>query len=493
LSVHVDTENARRGVPGGVAPGSGGVASDRVASGGGASGGFASARRRTPGWWRDGVGSATWGSMIVVLALWLSNGGVQSLGTEPFTGLGRLTGLIAADLLLIQVFLMARVPVIERSYGQDELARRHRLVGFTSFNLMMAHVVLIILGYAHDSSDGIIGTTVDLVLNYPGMLLALVATVLLVMVVVTSIRKARARLRYESWHLLHLYAYLGVGLSIPHEIWTGADFTSSRLAQLYWWSLYAVAAGAVIGYRILLPAWRSWRHELVVEKVTTEAPGVLSVYLRGRHLDRLPVRAGQFFTWRFRDGPGWTRGNPYSLSAAPSRNRLRITVKDLGDGSARLATLRPGTRAFIEGPYGRLSSDVQTQPKVTLLASGIGVTPMRALLEELDYGPGEATLIYRATREADVAFRAELDDLARRRGARVFYVVGPRISYRKQTWLPGSAAHLSESEALLQLVPDLAEQDVYVCGSEGWMDAVQAAALEAGVPASRIHCERFSW
>jgi len=492
LSLHVDTENARFRAPDAVASASGGLASGGLASSGLASGQVVTARRRTPGWWRDGVGSATWASMIVVLALWLSNGGVQSLGTEPFTGLGRLTGLIAADLLLIQVFLMARVPVIERSYGQDELARRHRLVGFTSFNLMMAHVVLIILGYAHDSSAGIVGTTVDLVLNYPGMLLALVATLLLVMVVVTSIRMARARLRYESWHLLHLYAYLGVGLSIPHEIWTGADFTSTP-AQIYWWSLYAVAAGAVIGYRILQPAWRSWRHELVVEKVTTEAPGVLSVYLRGRHLHRLPVRAGQFFTWRFHDGPGWTRGNPYSLSAAPSRNRLRITVKDLGDGSARLAMLRPGTRAFIEGPYGRLTSDVRTQPKVTLLASGIGVTPIRALLEELDYGPGEATLIYRATRDADVAFRAELDDLALRRGARVFYVVGPRISYRKQTWLPESAAHLSESEALLQLVPDLAEQDVYICGSEGWMDAVQEATLGAGVPASRIHCERFSW
>ena len=490
MSVHVDTENAR--LRGAAVPGQ--IASAASAGAGPAAPGeLVGRRRRTPGWWRDGVGAATWASMIVVLALWLSNGGVQGLSTEPFTGLGRLTGLIAADLLLIQVFLMARVPVIERSYGQDELARRHRLVGFASFNLMMAHVVLIVLGYAHDSSDGIIGTTVDLVLNYPGMLLALVATLLLVMVVVTSIRRARARLGYESWHLLHLYAYLGVGLSIPHEIWTGADFASSKLAQVYWWGLYAVAAGAVIGYRVLLPAWRSWRHELVVEKVTSEAPGVISVHLRGRHLHRLPVRAGQFFTWRFLDGPGWTRGNPYSLSAAPARDRLRITVKNLGDGSARLATLQPGTRALIEGPYGRLSSDARTQPKVTLLASGIGVTPMRALLEELDYGPGDVTLIYRAARDEEVAFRAELDDLARSRGARVFYAVGPRIPYRTQTWLPQSAAHLSESAALLQLVPDLTENDVFICGSEGWMDAVQEAALEAGVPASRIHCERFSW
>jgi ferredoxin-NADP reductase len=214
---------------------------------------------------------------------------------------------------------------------------------------------------------------------------------------------------------------------------------------------------------------------------------------RGRNLHRLPVRAGQFFSWRFLDGPGWTRANPYSLSAAPDGTRLRITVQDLGDGSGRLGGLRPGTRALIEGPYGRLTGDVRTRSKVTLLASGIGITPMRALLEELDYRPGEATLIYRARDGRELAFRAELDDLARRRGARVFYAVGPRLVGRQQTWLPQSADQFTERAALLQLVPDVAEHDVYICGSAGWMDAAREAALQAGVPASRIHLERFSW
>lgn len=451
------------------------------------------ASRRTPRWWRDAVGSATWASLISVVALWLYNGGVQGLQTEPLTGIGRLTGLIAADLLLIQVVLMARIPVIERSYGQDELVRRHRLVGFTSFHLMLVHIVLIILGYAAGTTEGIVGTAVDLVLNYPGMLLALVGALLLVMVVVTSIRMAKTRLRYESWHLLHLYAYLGVGFSIPHMIWTGADFVASRPTQIYWWSLYALAAGAVIVFRIIRPAWRSWRHKLVVEQVVPEAPGVLSVHLRGRGLHRLPVRAGQFFTWRFRDGPGWTRANPFSLSAAPARNRFRITIKDLGDGSGRIAGLQPGTRVLIEGPYGRLTGDVRTQRKITMFASGIGITPIRALLEELDYGPDEATLIYRARDESEIVFQAELDYLAQHRGVRVFYAIGPRVQGREQSWLPESAAHLGDRAALLQLAPDVADHDVYICGSSGWMDAARDAAIAAGVPTSRIHLERFSW
>jgi predicted ferric reductase len=434
--------------------------------------------------------------MLSVVALWIYNGQIQKFHTDPYTGAGRLVGLIAADLLLIQVLLMARVPVIERSFGQDELARRHRLVGFSSFNLLLVHIALIIIGYAGGPDKVVSGgvhTAVDLTLNYPGMLLAVVAFALLVMVVITSVRMARAKLRYENWHLLHLYAYLGVGLSIPHEIWSGADFTASKPARLYWWTMYAVAAGAVIVYRVLLPMLRSRRHQLVVDQVVEEAPGMYSVYMRGHQLHRLRAQAGQFFNWRFKDGPGWTAANPYSLSAAPSRDLLRITVKDQGDGSSRAGYLRPGTPVIIEGPYGRLTGDVRTQAKVTLIASGIGITPLRALLEGLDYRPGDATLIYRARNAESIAFEAELNELADRRGAQIFYSVGPRLAVDEPTWLPQSAAHLSDDEALLQLVPDIARHDVYICGAPAWMEAAHDAALAAGVPIEQIHLERFSW
>jgi ferredoxin-NADP reductase len=323
------------------------------------------------------------------------------------------------------------------------------------------------------------------------MLLATAGTALLVMVVVTSIRAARRRLRYESWHLLHLYAYLGVGLALPHQLWTGADFLSSPLATAYWWTLYAVAAGAVLAYRIGLPAWRTWRHRLVVSQVVPEGPGLTSVYLDGRQLGRLPVRAGQFFQWRFLDGPGWSRSHPYSLSATPHGDRLRITVKDLGDGSRRVAGLRPGTRVIVEGPYGKLTGETYAGGPVTLLACGIGVTPLLALLGELAYRPGEATLVYRARSEAEIAFRGELEWFAANRGVRVVYLLGPRA--RRPSWLPAQHAGYSDAKALRQIVPLVAQSQVYVCGPEEWTGAAQAAAIAAGAPAERVHTELFSW
>jgi predicted ferric reductase len=432
--------------------------------------------------------------MLVVVALWVSGGGVQGLGRvgTGLTSIGRLSGLVASDLLLIQVLLMARIPVVERTYGQDELARRHRWVGFWSFNLMVVHIVAITLGYAATSANGLWATIVDFVVNYPGMLLAVAGTLIVVGVTITSIRVARSRLRYESWHLLHLYAYLGLGLGLPHQLWTGKDFLTSTVATVFWWSLWAAAAAGVLVFRVGQPLWRSLRHRVVVEQVRAENDQVTTVVMRGRMLHRLPVRAGQFFQWRFLDGPGFTRAHPYSLSAAPDGRTLRITAAHLGDGSARLASLRPGTRVFFEGPYGRLHEGVRTRRKVLLMASGIGITPMRALLEELDQRPGEVSLLYRASSEEGPILVDELSALAGRRQARLFVVTGRRARQRS-SWLPEHAAHLGDVEALRQLVPDVANHDVFICGSPGWMDAAEQAVLDAGVPPGHVHIERFAY
>jgi len=446
-------------------------------------------------WWRDAAGSLTWLSMLAVVALWVSNDGVQGLFTGAaglLKGTGQLTGLVASDLLLIQVLLMARIPWVERAYGQDALARKHRLVGFGSFTLMLAHIVLIVLGYAAGSNSSVLGKLWEMIASYPGMLLATAGTMALVMVVVTSIRKARARLQHESWHLLHLYAYLGVALALPHQLWTGADFLSSPVATGYWWGLWAAAAAAVLAFRVGLPVWRSMRHRLVVQRVVTEAPGVVSVHITGRRLDRLPVRAGQFFVWRFLDGPGWTRGHPYSLSAAPDGRSLRITVKALGDDSSTLRRVRPGTRVLVEGPYGRLTGAARTRRRVTFVASGIGITPIRAMLEEFGYEPGEATLLYRTSGTQDIVFRAELEELARRRGVAVHHLPGHRNADTRN-WLPAGCENRDPAGALIELCPEIARNDVYVCGPQTWMDAVQDAAVRAGVRPDRVHLERFEF
>jgi len=440
---------------------------------------------------RLATSAALWSSLLLVSYWWAAGGGLRDLnGWETgLTSVGRLTGLFASVLLLMQVLMMARLPVLERAFGQDELIRLHRLVGFTSFNLMAAHIGLITWGYAAGDIAATPTTLWNLTTDYPGMLLAVAGSALLVMTAVTSVKAARRKLRYESWHLLHLYAYLGVGLALPHQLWTGQEFLVSPAATVFWWGLWAAAAGAILGWRVGVPLWRNARHRLRVTSVVPEGDGVFSVYLTGRRLDRLGAQAGQFFTWRFLNRPGWTRGNPYSLSAAPDSKSLRITVKTLGDGSAATPALRPGTPVLLEGPFGRLTERARTRRRVALIGAGVGMAPLRALAEGLDYAPGDAILIQRYTNQP--LFRRELELLAHERGLGVVSLPGHRRS--ANSWLGAGMGSVEDVAALNYWVPDLAERDVYVCGPESWADSVRRAVEAAGVPADRLHIENFRW
>ena len=449
------------------------------------------ARARLDAAVRVTAASLLWLGLLLVGSWWVAGGGVAELRgwATGLSSLGRLTGLVASDLLLVQVLLMARLPLLESAFGQDRLARIHRVVGFTSFTLMLAHVGLITWGYGAGHLSAVPLTLWNLTATYPGMLLAVAGTAALVLVVVTSLRAARARLRYESWHLLHLYAYLGAGLALPHQLWTGRELLVSPAATVYWWTLWAAAAAAVLVWRVGLPLWRSARHRLRVTSVVPEEPGVVSVYLTGRHLDRLRVEPGQFFNWRFLGGRGWTRVHPYSLSAAPDGRSLRITVKSLGDGSRSLTRLRPGTRVLVEGPYGRLSARARTRRKVALVGAGVGITPLRALAEGLDYRPGEAVLLQRFAGEP--LFARELELLARERGLQVLWLPGRRRAH--DSWLGDGVGRADDVSALRFWVPDIAERDVYVCGPEEWSATVRRTAEAAGVHPDQIHVENFGW
>jgi ferredoxin-NADP reductase len=253
--------------------------------------------------------------------------------------------------------------------------------------------------------------------------------------------------------------------------------------------MWAAAAAAVLVRRVGLPLWRSARHRLRVTSVVREGGGVTSVYVTGHQLDRLRVEPGQFFTWRFLGRHGWTRANPYSLSAAPDGRSLRITVKALGDGSRAMRHVRPGTRVLVEGPYGRLSPRARSRHRVALIGAGVGITPLRALAEGLDYAPGDAVLLHRYSDEP--LFRAELEVLARERGLEVLWLPGRRRS--ADSWLGDGVGTADDLTVLRHWVPDIAHRDVYVCGPEPWAEAVRRTTAAAGLPADHFHLETFGW
>jgi ferredoxin-NADP reductase len=202
--------------------------------------------------------------------------------------------------------------------------------------------------------------------------------------------------------------------------------------------------------------------------------------LRGRALERLPVAGGQFLQWRFLSPGLWWQAHPYSVSVLPHGPLMRLTVKTSGDHGTALARLAPGTRVAVEGPYGRFTRHALDGERVLLVGAGVGTAPLHALLEDLPRDV-DVELILRGSTREHIVLRDRVAELAAARGGRVHELVGPRADVR------------IDAPALQRLVPDLAERDVYVCGPDGFAEAVAGAAAAAGVPAERVHREVFAF
>jgi predicted ferric reductase len=419
-----------------------------------------------------------WAGAAAVLALWWQDTG-SVVGTAGWLiGAGRIAGLLSGYACVVLVGLMARVPLLERRIGSDRVSRWHAMAGRYTVCLLVAHIVLILAAYAAQDHASIVHEAITVVFDYPEMLKATLGTLILFAVGITSMRAVRRRTSHEFWYYVHLFTYAAVFLVFGHQLALGAEFAGNAVATGVWYVLYLGVAALVVWFRILTPVRLNLRHRLRVESVHQEAPGVWSVVIRGRRLDTMGAEPGQFFRWRFlTEGLRWT-STPYSLSAPPRGNRLRITAKALGDHSASVALLRPGTRVWAEGPYGSLTADRRTTGRSLLIAGGVGITPLRALFETL---PGDVTLLYRARSTEDLALGGELEAIARWRGARVLYALNGRDGSRPRL-TPG---------ALHGAVPDLAEHDVYLCGPQGFAEDMYEALRAAGVPDRRIHHESF--
>ena len=442
----------------------------------GAGDGAAARRRATPVLVLSGIALG----LAAVLWLWWSGTpSVHGLG-DDLTGAGRILGLMAGYGVVVLVALMARLPPLERGIGSDRLARWHAMGGRYVVTIIVAHALLITWGYAVSVHEGLISEAGTLLTSYPDVLMATVAGLMFVGIGLVSARRARRRMAYETWYYLHFYTYLAIALAFSHQFADGDSFASDLGARIAWSALYLIVAVLVVWYRLISPLRNVAHHQFRVVGVRQESADVVSIYIGGRYLDKLQAEPGQFFRWRFLSRSLWWSSHPYSLSALPRPDVMRITVKARGDHSRALSGLQAGTRVVAEGPYGTFTAE-RTGRRVLLLAGGVGITPLRAIFAVL---PGPVTLIYRASGPEDVVFADELDAIAHDRGATVHYLLGSRD---RLGWDPLTAGQLDH------LVPGLHRHDVYVCGPAGMTSSAIAALRAAGVPRRRIHHESFEF
>lgn len=394
--------------------------------------------------------------------------------------IGRLTALVGTYGVLLTLFLIARIPFLEREVGLDRTVTWHRKLAPWAMLLIAIHVVTTTLGYAISSNSSALSEFWSLLTTTRWILPATAAFILMVMASVSSYNKIRTKIAYETWWVIHIYTYLAIALAFAHQITLGNALVKYPTTAKAWLIATLLAVGSIVLFRWIMPIARGLKYQLQVHAVVRESTDVVSIWLKGRKLHRLKVRGGQFFAWRFLTRELWWHAHPYSLSAAPDGHFLRITVKDLGDHSGSLAGLKVGTRVIAEGPYGAFTAAHRHGDEVVLIAAGVGIAPIRSVMEEL---PREAkvTVLFRARNHDEVLLKRELDTMAQRPNTTVRYLVGNRHE------------HPLDARSLLRLVPTIANADIYICGPDALTAQVRHAAEVIGIPETHIHDEAFAF
>ena len=442
---------------------------------------------------QDVIEALAWATVLAVTVMFLVDGGLKSVTDVPsaLNAVSRWTALVGTDLLLIHMLLIARVPWIDKFYGHDRATLAHKKLGKPVLYFVVTHFLASLISFAITDGKNLVDEMLNLVLNVPDMWTAAIGLFLMIAVVVTSLNFARRKMSYEAWYIVHVMSYIAVLAAVPHQFSTGSDIHGKPVQTVFWVTLYLFVLFNLAWYRVLSPMIRGWKLGLRVQAVVPASSDSVSIYLEGKNVAKLGGKAGQFYMLRVLTPTAWWRPHPFSISAAPNSKYVRFTVGKRGDDTGALQNLKPGTKVLLEGPYGVFTEERRTKEKVVLIASGIGIPPIRALAESMAARPGDVTVIYRTRNAADAALLEEVQVLCRHRGFKLEVMAGPRANH--SSWMNADNTGRSDQVRLAEIAPKLVDSDVYICGPTGWTHNVEKSVLRAGTPANQIHAEEFAW
>lgn len=426
-------------------------------------------------------------NLFIILGFWWSNSGsFFSQGTaSSLIALGRLSGLAAVYFVLLQFLLIGRGVWIERVFGLDKLSRVHHLNAFLTISFILLHPILLTIGYSLDAKINFINQFIIFITSYNDVLWAFLAVLLFILIIFFSFYIIRNRLKYESWYFIHLFTYLAVFLAWGHQLKIGKDFESNNFFVYYWSGLYIFVLGNHFVFRFIRPWYFFNRHRFFVEKVAAETHDTISVYISGKKMEGFRPEPGQFCILRFFTKSLWWQAHPFSLSEVASGKNIRFTIKNVGDFTSEIPKLRRGTPVVIDGPYGTFTKKAALRRKILLIAGGIGITPIRSLLEQMVSEGRDIVLLYSNKSKDDIVFKKEIDALAKRYTFRVYNVLSRE---KHSDFLYGRI----DDEMIKRFVKDVGEREIYICGPVPMMEAVKRDLIGLGVPKDAIHYEKFS-
>jgi predicted ferric reductase len=420
-------------------------------------------------------------NLVIVVGMWVNRSGSLMSGDAASVciGIGRLLGLLAECCILTQLVLIGRIRFVEQTFGFDKLNRLHRIIGYTLGSTILLHPFFITLGYSLSGRIGFFTQFMEFLRSWEHVLLAFIGLCILLTCVVISIAIIRRKIKYETWYFTHLFMYVAIGFFFWHQVETADVSTDGPL--VYWYILNFTVFGLVFIYRFCRPLYIFNKYRFYIDKIVPETDTVNSFYIKGNHIETYKFEPGQYMHITFLRKGFWYR-HPFSFSAAPNGEYLRLSIKGSGDFTNTIHTIAPGTHVMLDGPFGIFTEKTSHRDKYLFIAGGIGITPIRSMIEGLNKKGIDMILLYGNRAEKDIAFRKELEGM----NVKITHVLSDSQD-------PAYEKGFIDKEKIARLAPDFMSREIYVCGPPIMMMGVVKTLKEMGVPQSQLHYERFSY
>lgn len=401
--------------------------------------------------------------------------------TIQLYALAKVAGIIAFVMFSMQLVTAARLPFIEKNFGQDKLMRFHRFTGITAFCLLLLHPLLFDAYYLLAAPELWLAFLLP---KFDWKTLGSAAFIVMVAVVVLAIWTKRFRLPYHWWKRIHMLSYVGVGAAFLHSWFLGSDIIFNKYLHTYWIILITLGGLAFLYQRIIIPLWVR-RFPYTIQNLHTEAEGATSITLQGKILRYLP---GQFLFIKFISNVVSGEWHPFTISSSPTETGITITPKELGDWTKTLSNLKVGDTAYIQAPFGRFTFlHVPENRALVFIAGGIGITPFRSMLKYMTDQKikRNVTLFYSTRTLKDMAFKAELDAFTQVMNLTFIPIISDDPAWTGET-------KRIDNTLLQKYISDVTTKDWFICGPPPMMHALEKTLQDLGVDKSQIHTEKFS-
>ena len=386
-------------------------------------------------------------------------------------------GFVGLAMMGLEFALVARFRPVAAPFGQDALLQFHRQIGYVGLAFVLVHFAISARWSEVTPAKAVAAPA----LVWFGMaaLLALIA------LVASSIWRRRLRLSYEAWHVTHVVLALVLIVGALAHVFLVDEYVSVLWKQVLWGLMSGAFVLLLVWVRLVKPRRaRPWR----LKQVTAERGGTTTLTLEPPPTAAFRFEPGQFGWFVFGRSPFSLTQHPFSFASSAEREDVELAVKALGDFTSQAGELEPGTTVYVDEPHGVLSIDQDEGPGFGLIAGGVGIagliSMLRTMADRHDVRP--VVLVYANDEWEVVAFREELQELEERLSLDVVHV----LTRPPADW-PGETGFVTAEVLARSLPSGYRRFQFFICGREPMMDAAESALAELGVPADRVHTERF--